>query len=654
MIRVWCLALFTLVVGAAGPTRALSPDEVAERLRAGHQALDNWQLDEAAAIAQELERTLPDVPPVQALIGEVKFHTGDYEGAVRLLERAAEGGAPPRLLPLAKSTRDETRGAVAHESDHFVFRTPPGKDELLAPIALEALEQAYANIGDAFDYRPERKIVVDVLQDPKGLARVSSLTVDEIQTSGTIALCKYNRLMITSPKALLRGYAWLDTLAHEFVHLVVSEKSKNTVPIWLHEGLAKFSESLWRGPPGQALTPSSERLLADAVKRNKLITFRQMHPSMAKLPSQKDTALAFAEVFTVIEYIHGHRVTKAQQTTGFRTTNALLSALATGATLDRALKTTLGVRLQGLQRKWRRYLKKRKFRIVAGAKPEKLKFVRNPRKGHRASDDDEDKAALDETIDRGARKFVRLGNILRRRARLRAASVEYEKALKKMKVPAVAVVNRLAGSYLTLGELAKAKTWLDKNEVMAPDDAQTRILLGRVAFLSKDFAAARAHYERAAWRNPFNPEIHAALHEVGKATGDTALQKRAADALAKLSAHARAHPAADSVLAKGDAPFGVLNIRSDPWGEVFIDGLSVGASTPLLDLRLKPGLHRVRVHARSSGAQAMREVTIVEGQAQSITLSPRPVDPEILEGWVRKEREGHQAPALAAPDGGAP
>ena len=88
--------------------------------------------------------------------------------------------------------------------------------------------------------------------------------------------------MITSPKALARGYSWLDTLAHEFIHLIISEKSKNTVPIWLHEGLAKYSESLWYGEAGLALEPASENLLADATKDNDLVTFEEMHPSMAK------------------------------------------------------------------------------------------------------------------------------------------------------------------------------------------------------------------------------------------------------------------------------------------------------------------------------------------------------------------------------------
>ena len=43
-------------------------------------------------------------------------------------------------------------------------------------------------------------------------------------------------------------------------------------------------------------------LLAAGLQRKHLITFAEMHPSMAKLPSQEDTALAFAERITVLHY----------------------------------------------------------------------------------------------------------------------------------------------------------------------------------------------------------------------------------------------------------------------------------------------------------------------------------------------------------------
>src|SRR5205807_9810296 len=181
-------------------------------------------------------------------------------------------------------------------SAHFVLRTRPGKDALLVPYALEGLEKAYTALSKDLGVSPPAKIRVEVYESAQALSRVSPLTVAEIKASGTIALCKYNRLMITSPRALLRGYAWLDTLSHEFTHYLVTKKGRNSVPIWLQEGLAKFLETRWRGAPGLAVDESSTVLLTRAAREKRLIPFAAMHPSIAKLPTQEMAALASAEV----------------------------------------------------------------------------------------------------------------------------------------------------------------------------------------------------------------------------------------------------------------------------------------------------------------------------------------------------------------------
>ena len=118
--------MFLISVGA------LDAKNISEQINEAHRALTNWQLGEARNKShRELNAQLPDVPPVQALVGTVKFHEGQYEEAVRLLQRASEGGMAPPLLALAQSTYEETKGYVEKRSAHFVMRVPPGKDELL-------------------------------------------------------------------------------------------------------------------------------------------------------------------------------------------------------------------------------------------------------------------------------------------------------------------------------------------------------------------------------------------------------------------------------------------------------------------------------------------------------------------------------------------
>ncbi len=635
---------FAQAPSSSTPAPPIQAAAIADRLAQGHQALLTWQLDEAAAVAQELDRTLPDVPPVQALLGAVRFHQGDFDGAVRLLRRAAEAGEAPALLSLAESTLEETRGSVAMESEHFIVRVPRGKDELLQPIAIDALEDAYARITEAFDYKPRHKVAVDILHDAKGLASVSSLTVKEIETSGTIALCKYNRLMVTSPKALARGYGWLDTLAHEFLHLIISEKSHNAGPVWLHEGLAKYNETRWRGPPGLALDPASEGLLAKGVKTGKLITFEQMHPSMAKLPSQEDTALAFAEVFSVIEYIE----TEKGELGGKRRTNILLEALRDDNDMDQALTRAVGKDLGGLQAEWKSWLRRRPFKLVPGAEPKKLTFVKDARRGNQSNDEVEDEAALSEASARGkeGRRFVRLANLLRGRQRLKAAALEYEKAAAKTGVTSPALFNRWAGVLLETGDVDKAKTVLDKAVAVFPDDPQTQVLLGRVAVHGSDWAGARKAYERATWENPFIPEVHVALLTVAEKTNDAALKARAERALGLLMGHGQ-QTASSPIFVDDGEPFGTLNLRTDPFGALIIDGEDIGLLTPVIDLRLKPGNHRVRVVDPVSGRMDGAAVDIVAGKETSLSLQLRALTNEQRAALLAAEQKALPAPKKA-------
>ena len=623
MIRILVVVVAIL---ASARSWGASPDEVAERVTQVQQALLDWQIDEAASVAAELARETPDVPAVQAVIGAVKFHQGDYEGAVRLLRRAADAGERPGLLPLAESTLEETRGFVSSQSAHFIVRTPAGKDEVLHSIALWALEEAYREVSAAFDYRPRHKIPVDILHDARGLSRVSTLTEKEIETSGTIALCKFNRLMITSPKALARGYSWLDTLSHEFIHLIVSEKSHNTVPIWLHEGLAKYNESRWRGPPGLALDPASENLLAKGTKSGKLITFEQMHPSMAKLPSQEDTALAFAEVFSVIEYIEG----TGKTVQGKRATNALLEALRDGNAMDDALQAALDSDLQGLQQEWKAWLKRRPFKLVPGAEPRKLTFVKNARRGGAAVEEVEDETALAEASDKGhaGRQYVRLGNMLRERRRLKAASAEYEKAIAIVGVQSPALHNRLAGVLLEVGDVGKAKKVLLSTVAVFPDDPQTHVLLGRAALRDENWAEAKRHYQRATWEAPVNAEIQCALWTVAKRLGDAGWEKESTRALSLLSGHERTAPADSALFVAEGAPAGTLSLATEPWGRVIINGIDSGLTTPLVDQPLRVGKHRIRGEDPVGGRGEGADIVIVAGQASRLELTLRALTDE--------------------------
>src|SRR5690606_32878381 len=296
------LCVLVLVVTLLGATAAHAED-LDELKRDILRDFDTWQFDDAQRRVDRLVDAAPKDADTLFLQGELAFYLGDYAEAVKLMDAALEiepdASRYKAMRQVVADTRDVTRDydTTTSPDGRFAIRHPKGKDVVLAEFAFDALSAAYDAFADDFGVDIPTPVRIEVYPSAADLAKVSTLTEEDIQTSGTIALCKYNRLMLTSPKALMRGYGWLDTLVHEYAHMVINHAGRGNVPIWLHEGLAKFSERRWRGGDEQRrLPPYSEWLLHKRAKEDNIVTFDQMHPSMAKLPSQEDAAMAFAEV----------------------------------------------------------------------------------------------------------------------------------------------------------------------------------------------------------------------------------------------------------------------------------------------------------------------------------------------------------------------
>ena len=471
--------------------------------------VEEQRIEEAQKEIDALVRAKPHDPEVAFVEGDLLLHRGEYaraaerfgEAAGKLRGRVAEEAK--QLRDLARATDETTKGYVALRGTHFVVWHKPGRDDLLAPYALETLEKAMAALGDDLGWRPSEPVRVEIYPEVADLARVSTLTLKEIETSGTIALCKYNRLMIVSPRALVAGYPWRDTLNHELTHYVVTRASRNSVPIWLHEGIAKFEERRWRGPSGGGLTPVMEHLLATGLAHKHLITFAEMHPSMAKLPSQEDTALAFAEVYTVVEFLH--------EKDGWNSVRTLIKRFAEGKPFD--AKNGMAE----LENTWRNWLRGKKLRMHPGLLPAEteLRFKKGAGKTTEASEDDSARIGEER-----ARKFARLGGMLRARHRLSAAATEYEKAQAIIGTGHPSVANKLARTYLELGDVTRAIAAAEPALELYPDQAAPNATLGEAWLRKGDNKKAAQYLEAALAINPFDPAIHCGLSQAWRALKD--------------------------------------------------------------------------------------------------------------------------------------
>jgi len=345
------ILLLCLFVGVADARRdrTLAGDVIkASRL------LNAAQLDGAKQLLVDLEKRAPDSVEVKWLSAELAFQDGKYAKAIELLDKVpddAVDGAVGQTRKLAQSTLQVTESFVSQTSPkgHFTILYAQGQDAAIAGLAGEVLDTAWEEIGDDLGEKPSDPIRVELLGSPADLAKMSPLSESEIETTGTIALSKYNKLMVVSPRATLFGYPWMDTLAHEYTHLVVSRISHDSVPVWLQEGLARFEQVRWHGGPQVVLSGTEQALLAAALKKGRLITFDEMHPSMAKLPSQDAAALAYAEVYTLVGWMHGK--------IGYKGIRDLLVAQRDGKSARRAVAEAMNLSWAEVEKAWRAQLK---------------------------------------------------------------------------------------------------------------------------------------------------------------------------------------------------------------------------------------------------------------------------------------------------------
>jgi tetratricopeptide (TPR) repeat protein len=482
--------------------------------------LQSSRLDDARTVLADLEKRAADNPDVKWLHAELAFQTGDYADAVKTLDKVpddAADGLAGQTKKLAASTLAVTQGFTETKSPkgHFIVRYAPGKDAAIAELAGDVLDSAWQTIGDDLGLQPADPIRVEILGAPADLARMSPLTESEIETTGTIALSKYNKLMVVSPRATLFGYPWMDTLAHEYTHLIVSRISHDSVPVWMQEGLARFEQTRWRRPPEVVLTGTEQALLTAGLRKGRLITFDEMHPSMAKLPSQEAAALAYAEVYTLIGWMQGK--------VGFKGLRDTLASQRDGKSAKRAVTEALDLPWPQVEKEWHAHLK------VSDGKAR----IGKPIKFGKGGADSENVGI--ETVSARARKHARLGGMLRARGQLEAAAVEYEKALTATGgAPEPFVAGKLARTLVELGRYDRAIELATPLAASDDHDAVASVTLGMARTAKQDWAGAITAYEQALRVSPFDPQTRCGLAEAyAKMKDAKAARERAACDLLK-------------------------------------------------------------------------------------------------------------------------
>jgi hypothetical protein len=340
------LAIALVVAGLAlpGPSEARTDlASVAQELIVG---LD---YDEARRILSEADANDPDVLFERARLAIYEL---DCDGAVAILSRRELAELPQveSLADIARGCqrataalvvdRDEARGIEVHWQDEHDRPLGP----LLFDTVVEARDALSRDLGVDWP-RPTRIVVV---RDLASLAAITGLPYESAQTTGTVAVAKWGRVTLLSPRASHHGYDWRDTLAHELTHLALTRASGDRAPLWLQEGVAKREQIRWRAPGPFDDHPPDESVVQRGFELKLGVPIDRLGPSIAMLPSADRATVAFAEVSSLIRYL--------VQTVGPDVLPKVLGALKAGLSADAALQSVTGADLSAWDARWRAYV----------------------------------------------------------------------------------------------------------------------------------------------------------------------------------------------------------------------------------------------------------------------------------------------------------
>lgn len=431
----------------------------------------------------EAEKLVAAVSPSEQkrLSAWLALYRGDYKTAAALAVPSAS--QKDFLANYSAYMAGLSGGFLQKESDGFIIRYF-SDDALLAGFALERLEKIRSSAAAIFGYAAPQKVLVEIYPDKGSFASASTLGEELLEKSGTVGICKFNRLMILSPRNLALGYAWLDTLAHEYSHFVVNRVSQYNCPLWAHEGLARWTDTLWRSDKPLYLSDYSASRLSAAAKSGKLIAFDKMSPSLVYLPTRDDISLAFAQAASFVDFIvaeYGDRV--------------IPEWLAEMRKSDekKALARVTGSSFAKIERGWRKH-------IAGFAVPASTGVPDLPQYEVRSEE---------ELIPSDIMRHARLGDEFRLRGNFEAALTQYERAYAAGKNPVVAV--KVARAMISLGRLPDAESFIRAVSEGNRNYVTPYLVLAEIAILRGDVPSARARYETAFMINPFYPGLYDTL-----------------------------------------------------------------------------------------------------------------------------------------------
>ncbi|MGH7282305.1 MAG: hypothetical protein ACRELY_12320, partial [Polyangiaceae bacterium] len=286
-LRAICLFAAALgVPGGAVAATAPSIPVVSNHAARAHELIEGLDFDEAR---KELGQASIDDEAAALERAYLAIYELDCDGAVAILSRPelAASEDARSLMDIAQGCARVTAATVMEKDDakNVQVTFQDEADRALMPMLVDTVVKARDALTRDLGVTWPTPTRVVVVRDLLSLSAMTGLPYESATTTGTVAVAKWGRVTVLSPRASHHGFVWRDTMAHELTHLAVTRATNDRAPLWLQEGVAKREEIRWRDPGPFDNRPSPEAIVARGMEMKIDIALDKLGPSIAMLPS---------------------------------------------------------------------------------------------------------------------------------------------------------------------------------------------------------------------------------------------------------------------------------------------------------------------------------------------------------------------------------
>ncbi len=292
-------------------------------------------------------------------LGTHLMRTGDERNARRAFETAFKTDPWNVVTFNSLDLLDRLDTFDTIREGDMVIRLHPDEKDVLRQYVPQLARESLEALSKRWEFRPTGPILIEMFPNHDDFA-VRTLGLPGM--IGALGACFGRVVTVDSPKAREPGsFNWGETLWHEMAHVITLQLSNNRLPRWLSEGASVYEERRARPQWGREMDVPFARHL----DRGKLISLRDLNSGFSN-PEQ--ISYSYYQASLVVEHI--------VDVYGQPRLRALVAAYADGSDTETAIRKSLGVDIDALQKSFDAFLEtrfadmRRALAVPEGLKPE--------------------------------------------------------------------------------------------------------------------------------------------------------------------------------------------------------------------------------------------------------------------------------------------